>query len=228
MWALNAWTSTLQSVWCCVTLTTEWWTMRTSTRLCSDKWVMNSGSRYRNCVLCSANKNWTSNNVWTAGSWRKWVQLASIWSQNELLEGLWRRLWDQEAGLISPKGSLGWFAQFRPSILEGFSTSFWNTLDTESASKDEVSFRCNFGIEFWSNIDRFWYKMRTEWRSYFVKSSEMRKVDFWTTVHVFWRFLLISTILGSMEFEAKINFETRLKEIPMWHWFFVDFGVKNH
>ena len=44
------------------------------------------------------------------------VQLASTWGQNELLEALWRCLWDQEARLIWPKGSQGDFTQFRYAV----------------------------------------------------------------------------------------------------------------
>ena len=139
------------------------------------------------------------------------VQVASIWGQNELLEELWRCLWDQEARLIWPKGSQGRFSQFRSSILGSFLVSFWKTWETKTASIDEVCVRCTFGIEFWSKNNRFWYQIRTEGRSYFSISSEMRKVDFWTTVHVFWRFLLFSTTLGSRELEAKINFDTELE-----------------
>ena len=152
------------------------------------------------------------------------VQLASIWGQNELLEALWRCLWDQEARLIWPKVSQGRFYQFRSSILVPFLASFWKTLETKTASIDEVCFRCTFGIEFWFKNDRFWYQIRTEGRSYFSISSEMRKVDFWTTVHVFWRFLLFSTTLGSRELEAKINFEIQVEKdinpalICSWFW----------
>ena len=98
------------------------------------------------------------------------------------------------------------------------------TLETKTASINKVCFRCTFGIEFWYKNVRFWYQIRAgEW-SYFSISSEMRKVDFWTTVHVFWRFLLFSTTLGSRELEAKINFETQLEKdinlalIFSWFW----------
>ena len=105
-----------------------------------------------------------------------------------------------------------------------FLASFWKTLETKTASIDEVCFRCTFGIEFCSKNDRFWYQIRTERRLYLSLSSEMRKVDFWTTVHVFWRFLLFSTTLGCRELEAKINFETQVEKdvnpalICSWFW----------
>ena len=51
---------------CCVTLTTEWSSLRASTWMCSDECVMHSGSRYESCAFCSANKKCASNNDRTA------------------------------------------------------------------------------------------------------------------------------------------------------------------
>lgn len=139
------------------------------------------------------------------------VPLIPLWGQNEILEGLGRCLWHQEPGLMWSKCPSGRFAQFRPSILGSFWTICWKTLDTKTASKDAVCFRCVFGIEIWWKIDGFWAQIRTKGRWYFTISSEMRKIDFWTTVHVFWRFLLFSPTLGSRVLEAKIDFETKLQ-----------------
>ena len=184
-------------------------------------WTMNP---VRSCALWFTNKIALAMMSEQLAEGENEVQLASIWGQNELLEGLWRCLWDQEARLIWPKGSQGRFSQFRPSILGSFLVSFWKTWETKTASIDEVCVRCTFGIEFWSKNNRFWYQIRTEGRSYFSISSEMRKVDFWTTVHVCWRFLFFSTTLGSRELEAKISFKTQLERdinlalILSWFW----------
>ena len=139
------------------------------------------------------------------------VQLASIWGQNELLEGLGRCLWDQEPGLMWPKGSQGRLPQFRYSILGPFWATFWKTLETKTASKDEACFRCILGTEIGSKIDRFWDQIRTRWRRHFTIRSEMRKVDFWTTVHAFWRILVFSKIHWSLVLEATISFNSNLE-----------------
>ena len=108
-------------VWFCVgiclclsvTLAIEWWTMRMRTRLCSDQKVANKELRYRSCALWLTNKSapvMMSEQLAEGGNG---VQLASIWGQNELLEGLGRCLWDQEPGLMCPKGSQGRLPQFR-------------------------------------------------------------------------------------------------------------------
>ena len=139
------------------------------------------------------------------------VQLASIWRQNECLEGLGRDLWDQTLGLMWPKGSQGRMYQFRSSILGFVWETFWKTLASKMASKDEVCFRCTFGIEIRSKIYGFWYQIRTEWRWYVTRSSEKRKVDFWTTVHAFWWILVVSKIHRSLILEAQINLKTNLE-----------------
>ena len=65
-----------------------------------------------------------------------WLQMGSIWGQNEMLEGLGRRLWDQQPGLMSSNWSQGRLPQFRPSILGSFWTSFWKIFETHAALKD--------------------------------------------------------------------------------------------
>ena len=139
------------------------------------------------------------------------VQFASIWGQNEVLEGLGRCLWDQEPGLMWPKGSQGRLPQFRQSILGSFWATFRKTLETKTASKNKVCFRCILGNEIKLKIDRFWDHIRTGWRRHFTIRSEMRKVDFWTIVHAFWRILVFSKIHWSWVLEAKINFNANLE-----------------
>ena len=62
-------------------------------------------------------------------------------------------------------------------------------------------------------------------------SSEMREVDFWTTVPVFWRVLLFSTTLGSRELGAKINFETQLERdinlVLVFYWILESKMIRN-
>ena len=182
---------------------------------------MNSEPRYRNCALCLVNKNCL---VRTACRGTNGAQLASIWGQNHVLEGLWRCLWDQKPGLMWPKWSQARFPQFRPSILGSFWTQFWKTFKTKASSTNEVPFTCVLGIGFSLKFDGISCLLRTKWRCDLSISSEMCKVYFWTTVHVFWRFLLFSTTLGSRELEAKINFETQLEKdinpalIFSWFW----------
>ena len=146
------------------------------------------------------------------------VQLASIWDQNELLEGLWRGLWDEEPRLRWPKWPQGHFPQFRSSILGSFLSSFWKTLTLKQHRKNEVCFRCGFWSEIWLKSVGFGYQIRTKWRWYFTISSEMRKVDFWTRVLVFGRILVFSKILRSLILEAKINFETKLERDMNFGW----------
>ena len=59
-----------------------------------------------------------------------------------------------------------------------FWDTFWKTLGSKVASKEEFCFRCTFGFEIVSKFDGFWYQIRGERRRYFVRSSEKRKVDF--------------------------------------------------
>ena len=158
----------------------------------SDLQFLNSEPRYTNCELNFVKEIWPGRYVRTAWRHDNWLQMGSIWGQNELLEGLRRRLWDQQPGLVSSKWSQGRLPQFRPRILGSFWTSFWKIFEIHTALKDDVCFRCVFGSETWSKFHEFWFQIRTKWGWHLTISSEMRKVDFWTTVHVFWRILAFS------------------------------------
>ena len=86
-----------------------------------------------------------------------------------------------------------------------------------------------FQIYFWvGNLienDEFWYQIQTDERWYFTASSEIRKVDFWTTVHAFSRILVFSEIHWSLIVEAKKLVWYILTQIWIWNWFWSDFGT---
>ena len=110
-----------------------------------------------------------------------------------------------------PKGSQGRLPQFRQRILGPFWATFWKTLETKTASKDEVCFMHTFGVEIWSTNDGFCYQFHTLWRWYFTISYEIRKVYFWTTVQVFWRILTFSKVHWSFVLEEQIDLKTNLE-----------------
>ena len=117
---------------------------------------------YRSCALWLTNKIAHAMMSEQLAEGENKVQLASVWGQNALLDGLGRCLWDQEPTLLWPKRSQGRLPQFRHSILEAFWASFWKTLEAKTASQDEVCFRYTFGFEIWWKKCRFWYQIQTE------------------------------------------------------------------
>ena len=86
-----------------------------------------------------------------------------------------------------------------------------------------------FQIYFWvGNLienDEFWYQIQTDERWYFTASSEIHKVDFWTTVHAFSRILGFSKIYWSLVLEQKSGLILILKQIRIWERFGSDLGT---
>ena len=154
-------------------------------KVVSDQSVVNNEPRYKNCALCFANTIAVAMTSEQCAAEQNGAQCVSIWGQNELLEGLWMCFWDQRPGWMWPKWSQGRLPQFRPSILGFFWSPFWKIFEIHTALKDEVCFRCAFGSEIWSKFNEFGFQIRTKWRWDLTISSDMRKVDFWTTVRVF-------------------------------------------
>ena len=133
-----------------------------------------------------------------------------MWPQNEQLGGLCKRVCDQQPVLMSSRWSQGRRAQFRSSIFGSFWTSFWNTWGAKTGPKEEVCCRCTFGSEICLKNCWFWFQIRTEWRWYVTRSSEMRNVDFWTTVHAFWCILVFPNVRLSWVVEVQINLKTKI------------------
>ena len=120
------------------------------------------------------------------------VQNASMWSRNDLFEGLCRRLWDREAPFCDPSPPHGEFYNFRSTILEVFLVSFLYILDITLASINWTGFWCVLGIDFCCKREGCCYQFETRTRWYYDISCYMCKVDFGTIV--FWRFSLFSSI----------------------------------
>ena len=145
---LKACTSKLKSEACSLITNTKWWTIML--RLCSDVWSANCEqgiSIYELWVeLWKRNLvwKWCQNSLKRSKMESKYaayeVKMSSLGACESVFETN-NPAWCRQGGpkTVCPK--------FRSSFLGSFWTSFWKTFETQTASKDEVCFRCVSGLE---------------------------------------------------------------------------------